>query len=121
MLSSAPDRALCGRCEQLERKRGAIINIGSAAGAIPTGTRFSFALLLRRARSSLTRLHGAPSRNTGDPLYAVYSGTKAYVDFFSRSLNLEYKSKGVHVEVRARPARQCILTTLPVNPYSLPF
>jgi len=32
----------------------------------------------------------------------VYSGTKAYVDFFSRSLNLELRGKGVHVQVRPR-------------------
>lgn len=35
---------------------------------------------------------------TGDPLYAVYSGTKGYVNFFSRSLHHEYKSKGIHVQ-----------------------
>ncbi|KCV69052.1 hypothetical protein H696_04470 [Fonticula alba] len=52
------------------RRRGLIINIGSAAGLM----------------------------STGDPLYSVYSGTKAYVDKFSRSLNLEYKSQGIHVE-----------------------
>lgn len=54
----------------LARKKGAIVNVGSAAGLI----------------------------HSGDPLYAVYSGTKAYVDFFSRSLNLEYKAKGIHVQ-----------------------
>jgi 17beta-estradiol 17-dehydrogenase / very-long-chain 3-oxoacyl-CoA reductase len=54
----------------LERKRGAILNIGSAAGLIPCG----------------------------DPLYAVYSGTKAYVDFFSRSLHMELRSTGVDVQ-----------------------
>jgi len=53
-----------------EKKKGIIINVGSAAGLIPIG----------------------------DPLYSVYSGTKAYVDFFSKSLNLEYKSKGVIIE-----------------------
>jgi len=54
----------------IEKKKGIIINVGSAAGLIPTG----------------------------DPLYAVYSGTKAYVDFFSRSLNIELKKKGIIVE-----------------------
>lgn len=54
----------------LERKKGAIVNIGSAAGSL----------------------------HCGDPLYAVYSATKAYVDFFSRSLHYEYKRKGVHVQ-----------------------
>lgn len=52
------------------KSKGLIINVGSAAGIIPVG----------------------------DPLYSVYSGTKAYVDFFSKSLSLEYKSKGIQVE-----------------------
>jgi len=54
----------------IKRRRGAIVNISSAAGLLPTG----------------------------DPLYAVYSATKAYVDFFSRSLHFELKSKGIHVQ-----------------------
>lgn len=54
----------------LERKKGAIVNVSSAAGVI----------------------------HTGDPFYAVYSATKAYVDFFSRSLHLELASKGVSVQ-----------------------
>lgn len=54
----------------LAKKKGVIVNVGSAAGIIPVG----------------------------DPLYSVYSGTKAYVDFFSKSMNLELKSKGVIVE-----------------------
>lgn len=53
-----------------ERKKGAVINISSAAGSLPTG----------------------------DPLYAVYSATKAYVDAFSRSLYYELKGKGVVVQ-----------------------
>jgi 17beta-estradiol 17-dehydrogenase / very-long-chain 3-oxoacyl-CoA reductase len=55
----------------VSRKKGAIVNIGSAAGYMPVG----------------------------DPLYEVYSGCKAYVDFFARSLNLSYKSKGITAEV----------------------
>jgi 17beta-estradiol 17-dehydrogenase / very-long-chain 3-oxoacyl-CoA reductase len=54
----------------LERGRGAIVNVGSAAGSL----------------------------YTGDPLYAVYSGTKAYVDLFSRSLHLEYRKRGISVQ-----------------------
>lgn len=54
----------------VERKRGAIVNIGSgAATVIPT-----------------------------DPLYTVYAATKAYIDQFSRCLNVEYKSKGIDVQ-----------------------
>jgi len=54
----------------IERKRGAIVNISSAAGSLPIG----------------------------DPLYAVYSGTKAYVDAFSKSLHYELKKKGIFVQ-----------------------
>lgn len=54
----------------IERKKGAIVNVSSAAGVI----------------------------YTGDPLYSVYSATKAYVDYFSRSLNIEYASKGISVQ-----------------------
>ncbi len=54
----------------VKNKRGAIVNISSAAGYL----------------------------KTGDPLYAIYSGTKAYLDFFSRSLHYELASKGVSVQ-----------------------
>lgn len=54
----------------LERKRGAIVNIGSAAGSL----------------------------HVGDPLYSVYSASKAFIEFFSRSLHTELKGKGVHVQ-----------------------
>ncbi|URD86826.1 short chain dehydrogenase [Musa troglodytarum] len=54
----------------LERKRGAIVNIGSGAAIV------------------------IPS----DPLYAVYAATKAYVDQFSRCLYVEYKGKGIDVQ-----------------------
>ncbi|KAK2999518.1 hypothetical protein RJ639_023284 [Escallonia herrerae] len=54
----------------LERKRGAIVNIGSGAAII------------------------IPS----DPLYAVYAATKAYIDHFSRSLYVEYKNSGIDVQ-----------------------
>ncbi|KAK8809919.1 hypothetical protein WA158_000862 [Blastocystis sp. Blastoise] len=54
----------------IERHRGAIINVSSAAGYL----------------------------YIGDPLYTIYSATKAYVDFFSRSLSLEVKSKGIDVQ-----------------------
>jgi 17beta-estradiol 17-dehydrogenase / very-long-chain 3-oxoacyl-CoA reductase len=49
-------------------KGGVIINNSSASGRIPT------------------------------PLLTVYSSTKAFVDFFSRGLNIEYKSKGIIVQ-----------------------
>ncbi|GAV59809.1 adh_short domain-containing protein [Cephalotus follicularis] len=54
----------------LMRKKGAIVNIGSGAATI------------------------IPC----DPLYAVYAGTKAYIDQFSRSLYVEYKKSGIDVQ-----------------------
>jgi len=53
----------------VERKRGAIVNVSSA--------------------SSLVQ----------EPLYAVYSGTKAYINNFSQALYWENKRRGVSVQV----------------------
>ncbi|KAK9277558.1 hypothetical protein L1049_007103 [Liquidambar formosana] len=54
----------------LKRKKGAIVNIGSGvANVIPS-----------------------------DPLYAVYAGTKGYIDQFSRCLYVEYKNSGIDVQ-----------------------
>eukprot|EP01134_Creolimax_fragrantissima_P007103 CFRG7103T1 len=50
------------------RRNGAIVNISSASGSIVT------------------------------PLLTAYSASKAYVDFFSRGLALEYESLGIHVQ-----------------------
>ncbi|NXC31258.1 DHB12 reductase, partial [Campylorhamphus procurvoides] len=52
----------------LERSKGIILNIASASGMHPT------------------------------PLLTLYSATKAFVDFFSRGLHAEYKSKGIIVQ-----------------------
>lgn len=52
----------------LERSKGVILNISSASGMYPV------------------------------PLLTVYSASKAFVDFFSRGLHAEYKSKGVTVQ-----------------------
>uniref|UniRef100_A0A8V0Z420 3-ketoacyl-CoA reductase n=1 Tax=Gallus gallus TaxID=9031 RepID=A0A8V0Z420_CHICK len=52
----------------LERSKGVILNISSAAGMYPT------------------------------PLLTLYSATKAFVDYFSRGLHAEYKSKGIIVQ-----------------------
>ncbi|CAL5031366.1 unnamed protein product [Urochloa decumbens] len=61
----------------VERRRGAIVNMGSGASAV------------------------MPS----DPLYSVYVATKAYVDQFSRCLYVEYKSKGIDVQCQVYPYR----------------
>ena len=55
------------------RRSGAIVCIGSAAATV------------------------APS----GPLYAVYAGTKAYVDMFARSLHLECAKWGITVQNQA--------------------
>ena len=52
-----------------ERGRGAVVNVSSASGNMPTA------------------------------LLSVYSATKAYMDFFAQGLNQEYSSKGVFVQV----------------------
>ncbi|NXU51894.1 DHB12 reductase, partial [Turnix velox] len=52
----------------LERSKGVILNIASAAGMYPT------------------------------PLLTLYSATKAFVDYFSRGLHAEYKSKGIIIQ-----------------------
>lgn len=54
----------------IERKRGAIVNIGSGSSVV---------------RPSL-------------PFIAVYAATKAYVNQLSRSLYVEYKNSGIHVQ-----------------------
>ncbi|XP_044537270.1 very-long-chain 3-oxoacyl-CoA reductase [Gracilinanus agilis] len=52
----------------VKRSKGAILNISSASGMLPT------------------------------PLLTIYSATKAFVDFFSQSLHMEYRSKGIIVQ-----------------------
>lgn len=52
----------------LERKRGAIVNIGSAAGV------------------------------SNSPLLAQYGAAKSYIAMFSKVLNSEYRSKGIDVQ-----------------------
>lgn len=52
----------------VEKKKGLIINISSQSGCKPT------------------------------PLLSVYSATKAFVEFFSESIAVEYKSKGIIIQ-----------------------
>uniref|UniRef100_A0A673Y9V1 Hydroxysteroid (17-beta) dehydrogenase 12b n=1 Tax=Salmo trutta TaxID=8032 RepID=A0A673Y9V1_SALTR len=55
-------------CATCFRKKGAVLNISSASGMYPC------------------------------PLLTVYSASKAFVDFFSRGLEAEYKSKGILIQ-----------------------
>ncbi|KAI5066957.1 hypothetical protein GOP47_0017485 [Adiantum capillus-veneris] len=57
----------------LKRKHGAIVNIGSGSASV------------------------LPS----DPLYALYAGTKGFIDKFSRNLYVEYKHSGIDVQCQA--------------------
>lgn len=52
----------------VEKKKGAIVNISSIAGV------------------------------SNSPLLAQYGAAKSYIAMFSRALNVEYKSKGIHVQ-----------------------
>ncbi|GBP31327.1 Very-long-chain 3-oxoacyl-CoA reductase [Eumeta japonica] len=52
----------------VKRKRGVVINLGSASALVPS------------------------------PLLAVYGASKAFVDKFSRSLNIEYSRRGIVVQ-----------------------
>uniref|UniRef100_A0A4W6EMX8 Hydroxysteroid (17-beta) dehydrogenase 12b n=1 Tax=Lates calcarifer TaxID=8187 RepID=A0A4W6EMX8_LATCA len=52
----------------VSRKKGAILNISSASGMYPV------------------------------PLLTIYSASKAFVDYFSRGLQAEYKSKGIIIQ-----------------------
>lgn len=52
----------------IDRSKGVILNVASASGMYPV------------------------------PLLTLYSSTKAFVDFFSRGLDAEYKSKGIIIQ-----------------------
>ncbi|XP_069799700.1 very-long-chain 3-oxoacyl-CoA reductase-B-like isoform X1 [Dendropsophus ebraccatus] len=52
----------------IQRKKGLIINVSSEAGSHPF------------------------------PMLTIYSATKVFVDYFSRALNIEYKSKGITIQ-----------------------
>jgi len=54
----------------VQRKRGAIINVSSASGLV------------------------------NEPMYAVYSAAKAFVNSFSLALHYEYKGQGVHIQAQ---------------------
>ncbi|XP_004310170.1 PREDICTED: very-long-chain 3-oxoacyl-CoA reductase 1-like [Fragaria vesca subsp. vesca] len=53
----------------LEKKKGAIVNIGSAA-----------------------------SQDPSVPLYTLYAATKSYIEVFSRCIHLEYKQYGIDIQ-----------------------
>ena len=88
------------------RKRGAIVNIGSAAGQCVTNG--AVCVSIRSLLSTRTRsTHPIPppqpppvSVAAGNPLYAVYAGTKAFVSTFSVSLAAEVAGSGIVVQAQ---------------------
>lgn len=74
----------------VERGRGAIINMGSASASFP-----SF------------------------PLLSLYAGTKSFVEAFSRCLDVEYKAKGIDVQV-SRIRKGPLLSTNHLLPLQVP-
>lgn len=55
----------------VDRKRGAVVNISTASALLPS------------------------------PLLAVYSGTKSFVELFTRALAIEYGGQGIDVQVQS--------------------
>ncbi|KAI5679310.1 hypothetical protein M9H77_10260 [Catharanthus roseus] len=60
----------------LEKKKGAIINIGSGSSEL-----------------------------SSYPLYTVYAACKAFVAMFSKCISLEYKQHGIDIQCQARPLK----------------
>lgn len=75
---------------QEKRRKGAVINVSSAAGVLPCGA----GQRPQRPRGP----HPLTPPPAGDPLYAVYSASKAYIDYLSRSLHAELRARGVFVQ-----------------------
>ncbi|KAM3314319.1 hypothetical protein ACQJBY_033264 [Aegilops geniculata] len=58
--------------------------------------------MLRRGRGAIVNMGSASSEGINSfPLHTMYSATKRYVAQFSRSLYVEYKSKGIDVQCQA--------------------
>ncbi|KAL6596678.1 hypothetical protein ACP70R_047321 [Stipagrostis hirtigluma subsp. patula] len=58
--------------------------------------------MLRRGRGAIVNMGSASSEAIPSfPLYTIYAATKRYVAEFSRSLYVEYRSKGIDVQCQA--------------------
>ncbi|KAL6909897.1 hypothetical protein ACP4OV_001556 [Aristida adscensionis] len=58
--------------------------------------------MLRRGRGAIVNMGSASSEAIPSfPLYTVYAATKRYIAQFSRSLHVEYRSKGIDVQCQA--------------------
>ena len=56
--------------------------------------------MVERKNGAIVCISSAASRLVANPLLAQYAAAKAYVDKFAESLNVEYASQGVHVQVQ---------------------
>ena len=54
--------------------------------------------MLERKRGSIINVSSAAARNPS-PLLAEYAGSKGFVEHFSESMYHELKGKGIHVQV----------------------
>uniref|UniRef100_A0A453IFH7 Estradiol 17-beta-dehydrogenase 12 n=1 Tax=Aegilops tauschii subsp. strangulata TaxID=200361 RepID=A0A453IFH7_AEGTS len=65
--------------------------------------------MLRRGRGAIVNMGSASSEGINSfPLHTMYSATKRYVAQFSRSLYVEYKSKGIDVQCQKRFHRNVV-------------
>jgi len=62
-------------------------------------TRIVLPGMISRKRGAIVNMSSASSRNPS-PLLIGYSGSKAYIDLFSQSLDAELRSKGIHVQAQ---------------------
>lgn len=56
--------------------------------------------MAERKRGAIVCISSAASQLDANPLLAQYAAAKAYIDKFAASLNVEYASQGVHVQVQ---------------------
>jgi len=56
--------------------------------------------MVERKRGAIVCISSAASRLVQNPLLAQYAAAKAYVDKFAESLHAEYASQGIHVQVQ---------------------
>uniref|UniRef100_A0A453IFI1 Uncharacterized protein n=1 Tax=Aegilops tauschii subsp. strangulata TaxID=200361 RepID=A0A453IFI1_AEGTS len=68
--------------------------------------------MLRRGRGAIVNMGSASSEGINSfPLHTMYSATKRYVAQFSRSLYVEYKSKGIDVQCQLNTAHASVLAS----------
>lgn len=62
-------------------------------------TRIVLPGMVAKKKGAIVNLASAASRNPS-PLLSLYSGCKSFIELFSQSLDSEYRSKGIHVQVQ---------------------